>query len=177
MQILDQAAVAERLDYLQLVDRMEEALIAFSNGEVQQPVRQFVPVEEHSGFFGLMPAVSDAMGVKLVTFYPENQAKGIHTHHALILLFDPTTGEPTAVMDGGLITEKRTAATSAAATRLLSPEDASVLAVLGSGVQARAHIEVMRLIRPIEEVRVWSRNPASAASMIACPSKPSSLSI
>jgi thiomorpholine-carboxylate dehydrogenase len=164
MQILDQAAVAARLDYPALIDRMEQALIAFSKGEVVQPVRQFVPVEEHDGFFGMMPAVSDAMGVK-ITFYPENQEKGIHTHHALILLFDPTTGEPTAVMDGGLITEKRTAATSAAATRLLATEDASVLAVLGSGVQARAHIEAMRLIRPIEEIRIWSRNPEHAARL------------
>ena len=165
MQILDQAAVAARLDMTALIDRMEEALIAFSAGDVVQPVRQFVGVEEHDGFFGLMPAVSDAMGVKLVTFYPRNQEKGIHTHHALILLFDPTTGEPTAVMDGGLITEKRTAATSAAATRLLAEDDASVLAVLGSGVQARAHIEAMRLVRPIEEIRIWSRNPANAATL------------
>lgn len=167
MQILDKAAVESRLDYLALVDRMEQALMAFSAGDVVQPVRQFVPVEEHEGFFGLMPAVADAMGVKLVTFYPENQAKGIHTHHALILLFDPATGEPTAVMDGGLITEKRTAATSAVATRLLAAEDASALAVLGSGVQARAHIEVMRLVRPIDDVRIWSRNPEHAARLAA----------
>ena len=71
MQILDKDAVDARLDYLALVDRMEEALIAFSAGDVVQPVRQFVPVEEHDGFFGLMPAVSDSMGVKLVTFYPD----------------------------------------------------------------------------------------------------------
>lgn len=167
MQILDKAAVESRLDYLALVDRMEQALMAFSAGDVVQPVRQFVPVEEHEGFFGLMPAVADAMGVKLVTFYPENQAKGIHTHHALILLFDPATGEPTAVMDGGLITEKRTAATSAVATSLLAAEDASALAVLGSGVQARAHIEVMRLVRPIDDVRIWSRNPEHAARLAA----------
>jgi ornithine cyclodeaminase/alanine dehydrogenase-like protein (mu-crystallin family) len=122
MQFLDQAAVAARLDMTALIDRMEEALIAFSAGDVVQPVRQFVAVEEHGGFFGLMPAVSDAMGVKLVTFYPRNQEKDLHTHHALILLFDPETGVPTAVMDGGLITEKRTAATSAAATRFSEAE-------------------------------------------------------
>lgn len=167
MEFLDHDAVAQRLDMGALIDRMEQALIAFSAGEVTQPVRRFVPVEEHGGFFGLMPAVSDAMGVKLVTFYPRNQEKGLHTHHALILLFDPETGEPRAVMDGSLITEKRTAATSAAATRLLAKEDASVLGVLGSGVQARAHIEAMRLIRPIEEVRIWSRNPDHVAALAA----------
>lgn len=165
MEFLDKDAVAARLDPLALVDRMEQALMAFSAGVVNQPVRQFLPVDAHDGFFGIMPAVADAMGVKLVTFYPRNQDKGLHTHFALIALFDPVTGEPTAVMDGSLITEKRTAATSAAATRLLAKEDAGVLAVLGSGVQARAHIEFMRLVRPIEEVRIWSRNPAHAARL------------
>ena len=167
MEFLDKDAVAARLDPLALVDRMEQALIAFSAGDVVQPVRQFLPVEAHGGFFGIMPAVAEAMGVKLVTFYPRNQDKGLHTHFALIMLFDPVTGEPAAVMDGSLITEQRTAATSAAATRLLAKEDARVLAVLGSGVQARAHIQYMRLVRPIDEVRIWSRNPANAARLAA----------
>ena len=81
-----------------------------------------VNVDDHNGFFGLMPAVSDSMGIKLVTFYPDNGEKGLHTHHALILVFKPDTGEPQAVMDGRLITEMRTAAVSAAATKLLAAE-------------------------------------------------------
>lgn len=167
MRFLDRNEVAERLDMPALIDRMEQTLMAFSAGEVNQPVRQFVTVAEHNGFFGLMPAVSDAMGVKLVTFYPDNQERGIDTHHALIVLFDPETGEPTAIMDGGLITEKRTAATSAVATKLLAADEAGVLAILGSGVQARAHVEAMRAVRTIDEVRIWSRNPDNAARLAA----------
>lgn len=145
-----------------LIDAMEQALIDFSSGRVLQPVRQMLPVEPHGGVFALMPAVSEAMGVKIVTFYPGNQDRGLHTHHALVLVFDPETGEPRAVMDGRLITEMRTAAVSAAATRLLASEDASVLAILGSGVQADAHVEALRCVRDIDEIRIWSRNAEHA---------------
>src|SRR5205807_3084277 len=81
---------------------------------------------------------------------------------AMVLLFRPETGEPLAVMDGRLITEMRTAAVSAAATRHLAAPDAHVLALLGSGVQAAAHLEALQLVRPIDEVRVWSRTPEHA---------------
>jgi alanine dehydrogenase len=90
----------------------------------------------------------------LVTFYPQN--KGIPTHHAMILLFRLETGEPLAVMDGRLITEMRTAAVSAVATKLLARADTKVLTILGSGVQARSHLEALRLVREFTEVRVWS---------------------
>jgi ornithine cyclodeaminase/alanine dehydrogenase-like protein (mu-crystallin family) len=101
-----------------------------------------------------MPASARALGAKLVTFYPEN--KGIPTHHAMILLFRPETGEPLAVMDGRLITEMRTAAVSAVATKLLARDDTKVLTILGSGVQARSHLQALRLVREFSEVRVWS---------------------
>lgn len=107
------------------------------------------------------------MGAKLVSIYPGNAAAGLHTHLALILLFRPETGEPLAVMDGRLITELRTAAVSAVATRVLSDPGATVLAILGSGVQARSHLAALRLVRPFEEVRVWSRNPANAERFAA----------
>jgi ornithine cyclodeaminase/alanine dehydrogenase-like protein (mu-crystallin family) len=107
-----------------------------------------------------MPAYAGALGAKLVGFYPNNQ--GIPTHHAMILLFRPETGEPLATMDGRLITEMRTAAGSAVATRLLARPDTSVLGILGSGVQARSHLEAMRLVRPFREVRVWSPRNANA---------------
>jgi len=120
-----------------------------------------VPVAEHEGFFALMSAYTgDALGAKLVTFYPQNQ--GIHTHHATILLFDPQTGEPLVSMDGRLITEMRTAAVSAVATEQLARSDASVLAIIGSGVQTRSHLEALRLVRVFEEVRVWSPRNAAA---------------
>jgi alanine dehydrogenase len=111
-------------------------------------------VTGRDGFFAAMPAYAGALGAKLVTFYPGN--RGIPTHHALILLFRPETGEPLAAMDGRLITEMRTAAVSAVATQLLARPDAETLAILGSGVQAGSHIEALRLVRSFTDIRIWS---------------------
>ena len=106
----------------------------------------------------MMPALSpDGLGLKAVTFYPPNAERGIPTHMATIFLVDPETGTPVAIMDGRLITEMRTAAVSAAATKLLASPEAKVLAILGSGVQARSHVEALRLVMSFEEIRVWSR--------------------
>ena len=152
--ILDEAAVRALLRMTELIPAMATALADLSRGKVVQPMRVMMPVGEHSGFLGLMPAYGGALGAKLVTFYPNNQ--GVPTHHALILLFKPETGEPLVAMDGRLITEMRTAAVSAVATKLLARPEASVLAILGSGVQARSHLEAMRLVRAFREIRVWS---------------------
>src|SRR5258707_1987325 len=124
---------------------MEKALIVFSAGKVTQPVRSVIKVDPPGGFLGLMPAASqDGLGLKAVTFYPSNAERGIPTHMATIFLVDPETGSPLAIMDGRLITEMRTAAVSAAATKLLAPPHAKILAVLGRGVQARTHRESLR---------------------------------
>jgi ornithine cyclodeaminase/alanine dehydrogenase-like protein (mu-crystallin family) len=142
---------------------METALIEFSTGQVTQPVRSIISVDPPGGFFGMMPALAPAgLGIKLVTFYPPNVERGLPTHMAMILLFDRETGTPLAVMDGRLITEMRTAAVSAVATNLLASPEARVLAILGSGVQAHSHVEALQLVRPLEEIRVWSRTPANA---------------
>jgi len=126
-------------------------------------VRNMLTIEEGKRYLGIMPAVAaDAMGAKLVSFYPQNAASGLPSHMAIILLFSSQTGEPLAVMDGRLITEMRTAAVSAAATKLLAAPDSRVLALLGSGVQARAHLEALSQIRSFAEVRVWSRNSEHA---------------
>src|SRR6266536_4157988 len=128
-----------------------------------QPVRSVIKVEPSGGFLGLMPALTpDGLGLKAVTFYPANAERGIPTHMATIFLVDPETGIPLAVMDGRLITEMRTAAVSAAATKLLAPRDATILAILGSGVQASSHVEALRLVRQFEEIRVWSPTPEHA---------------
>jgi thiomorpholine-carboxylate dehydrogenase len=156
--ILDEEAVRRLLRMEDLLPAMERALADLSTGKAVQPVRLVVPVAEHGGFFAAMPAYDGALGAKLVTFYPGNQ--GIPTHHAQILLFKPETGEPLAAIDGRLITEMRTAAASAVATRLLARREASVLAILGSGVQAGSHLEALRLVRDFREVRVWSPRKA-----------------
>jgi ornithine cyclodeaminase/alanine dehydrogenase-like protein (mu-crystallin family) len=136
---------------------MERALIDFSSGKVTQPVRSVINVDPPGGFLGLMPALTpDGLGLKAVTFYPSNAERGIPTHMATIFLVDPETGTPLAIMDGRLITEMRTAAVSAAATKLLAVPDSKILAILGSGVQARSHAEALRLVRNFEEIRVGS---------------------
>src|SRR5215207_1309568 len=152
---LDENAVGGLLRMEEVIPAMERALAAFSSGKVVQPTRVMAPVAEHEGFLGLMPAYTgSALGTKLVSFYPHNTE--VPTHHATILLFKPETGEPLVTMDGRLITEVRTAAVSAVATDHLANSDASVLAIIGSGVQARSHLEALRLVRGFREVRVWS---------------------
>jgi alanine dehydrogenase len=158
---LDEAAVEKLLRMEEVIPAMERALSDFSSGKVVQPVRTMLPVDEHQGFLGLMPAYTGAaLGTKLVAFYPRNTE--VPTHHATILLFKPETGEPLATMDGRLITEVRTAAVSAVATQHLASSDASVLAIIGSGVQAHSHLEALRLVRNFREVRVWSPRRAAA---------------
>lgn len=160
---LDEEQVRKHLRMADLIPAMEKALIDFSTGKVTQPVRQVIAVDPPGGFYGMMPALTpEGLGQKIVTFYPPNAEKGIATHMATILLNDPQTGAPLAVMDGRLITEMRTAAVSAAATKLLAPKDPKVLAILGSGVQARSHVEALRLVRKFEEIRVWSPNKSHA---------------
>jgi ornithine cyclodeaminase/alanine dehydrogenase-like protein (mu-crystallin family) len=154
---LGEGQVRQHLRMVDLIPAMEKALIDFSAGKVTQPVRSVIKVDPPGGFLGLMPALTPSgLGLKAVTFYPSNAERGIPTHMATIFLVDPETGTPLAIMDGRLITEMRTAAVSAAATKLLAPPDAKILALLGSGVQARSHVDALRLVRRFEEVRVWS---------------------
>src|ERR1700736_3129608 len=161
--ILDEEQVRKHLPMADLIPAMEKALSDFSLGKVTQPVRQIISVDPPGGFYGIMPALTpDGLGQKIVTFYPPNAEKGIPTHMALIVLNNPQTGSPLAVMDGRLITEMRTAAVSAAATKLLAPKDAKILTILGSGVQARSHVEALRLVRHFDEIRVWSPNKSHA---------------
>lgn len=159
MIVLDEAQVRSLLRMEELIPAMADAMRDLSSGKVVQPLRTVVPVAEHNGFFGVMPACGGALGAKLVTFFPNNE--GIPTHHAVIVLFRPETGEPLVMMDGRLITEMRTAAVSAVATDLLARHDVNVLAILGSGVQARSHLEALRIVRQFREVRVWSPRHAA----------------
>jgi ornithine cyclodeaminase/alanine dehydrogenase-like protein (mu-crystallin family) len=165
---LDDTEIARVLTYECLIPAMERALTAFSLGEVTQPVRNVIPIERGHRYLGVMPAVmSESMGAKLVCFYPKNAAAGLPTHLATIVLFETETGHPLAFLDGRRITEMRTAAVSAAITRHLAVPDARVLALLGSGVQAQAHLEALRHVCRFEEVRVWSRNAAHAQHFAA----------
>jgi thiomorpholine-carboxylate dehydrogenase len=154
---LNEEQVRQHLHMAELIPAMEKALIEFSGGKVTQPVRSVINVDPPGGFLGLMPALTpDGLGLKAVTFYPSNVERGIPTHMATIFLVDPQTGTPLAIMDGRLITEMRTAAVSAAATKVLAFPAAKILAILGSGVQSRSHAEALQLVRNFEEIRVWS---------------------
>ncbi len=155
--------IAARLTYERLIPAMEKALAAFSTGAVIQPVRNMIEVEAGKRYLGVMPAVgASMMGAKLVSFYPGNAEAGLDTHFATILLFETPHGRPVAVLDGALITEMRTAAVSAAVTRRLASPESRRLALLGAGVQAAAHLEALRSILPLDDVRVWSRTPERA---------------
>ena len=157
--LLEEAAVRAVLPMADLIPAMEHALGSFSAGEVQQPVRTVLEVGPDRAYFGVMPACTGrAMGAKLVTVFARNLEQGLPSHLATILLLDPATGALTAILDGRYITEARTAAVSAVSARHLARPDASVLALLGSGVQAGSHLEALRLVRNFTEIRVWSPN-------------------
>ena len=156
-----EAAIAEALDWPLLIDALERAMIAFSAGEVVQPVRQMLPVPGHDAFMGAMPAIGEAMAVKVVTLYHGNAGSDIPTHQAVILVFDRDNGSPVAALDGRLITEMRTAACSAAAARELALASPDVTTIMGSGVQARAHANALASVRPLGELRLWARSEAA----------------
>lgn len=145
-----------------LIPIMAEALADFSAGRVVQPVRTVLEVGPARAYFGVMPAavVADngrgTMGAKLVTVYAGNHTRGLPSHLATIVLLDADTGALTALLDGRYITEARTAAVSAVSVDRMARADARTLAIIGSGVQARSHLEAIQLVRPLESVRVWS---------------------
>jgi thiomorpholine-carboxylate dehydrogenase len=160
---LNEAQVRAVLSYDDLIPVIRQALVDFSAGRVVQPVRTVISIPAHNGWFAVMPAVyGGVMGGKMVTFYPGNAALQKHTHMAMIQLFRSDTGEPLAVMDGRLITEMRTAAVSAVAVDRLASPEAGVLGILGSGVQARSHVQALSRVRRFREIRVWSRTEENA---------------
>jgi ornithine cyclodeaminase/alanine dehydrogenase-like protein (mu-crystallin family) len=164
--------VREHLAYESLIPAIRQALIDFSAGRVEQPARMILRAGNAegagNGWFAVMPAIAgDVMAVKIVTFYPGNTALGLATHMATIELLRRDTGEPLALMDGRLITEMRTAAVSSVAFAALAPlyfaTPPRSLGILGSGVQAHAHIHALRHVWPtLAEIRIWSRTPAHA---------------
>jgi ornithine cyclodeaminase/alanine dehydrogenase-like protein (mu-crystallin family) len=159
----DEAVVRQLLKWDELIAAMERCLAEFSRGEMLHPTRMVLTIEERQRYLGLMPAIgSHVMGLKFVTFYPANAGTEIPTHNATILLYSTPTGEPLAAMDGRLITEMRTAAVSAAITKYLAPSHSRSLALLGSGVQARSHLEALSRVCSFLDVRVWSRNAENA---------------
>jgi ornithine cyclodeaminase/alanine dehydrogenase-like protein (mu-crystallin family) len=158
--VLNQGEVERLLDMEGCIEAMAEALTSLARGEVQVPLRFIVRPEDGDSLLGLMPAHrgGDAplYSLKTVAVFPANPRRGLDAHQGTVTLFDGETGEVRALMNASAITAIRTAAVSAVATRLLAREDARELAILGAGVQARTHLEAMRLVRNFERVRVFS---------------------
>jgi ornithine cyclodeaminase/alanine dehydrogenase-like protein (mu-crystallin family) len=162
--LLTETDVRELISMPDLISAMDRALAAFSAGSVVQPVRTIVDMADRHAFFGVMPAYvasTPALGAKLVTVYHSNLERGLPSHLATILLFEPETGALQAIIDGRYITEARTAAVSAVSVRKLARANARVLAIVGSGVQARSHFEALAHVGRFDEVRAWSPTRAN----------------
>lgn len=156
--ILDETNIRAVLDLDATIDVVEQALLQYSCGRVDQPVRSSLRFGPHDAYLGVMPstlAEPSAVGAKLVSVAHANVDRGLPSHLATIVLLDPETGALQAILDGRYITEVRTGAASAVATRHLALPDARVLAILGTGVQARSHLEALCRVRRIQEVQVW----------------------
>lgn len=165
MLVLSRADVESLLEPRALIDAVAVAMTDLSAGRASMPDRVAALVPEHAGLLGAMPGYVpslNALSAKLVTLFPGNAGGRLPTHQALISVFDPETGEPVALMDGTAITALRTGAGSALSTRLLARPDSRVLAIIGTGVQARAHARTVPLVREFGELRVAGRDAAKA---------------
>jgi ornithine cyclodeaminase len=169
--VLNQQEVEQLLDMEGCIEAMAEALASLARGEVHVPLRAVVRPPGEDTFIGLMPAhragVAPLYSLKTVCVFPDNPKRGLDAHQGTVTLFDGETGETRAVMNASAITAIRTAAVSAVATRLLAREDARVLGVLGAGVQARSHLEALRLVRDFDRVRIFSPTAAHAEALAA----------
>ncbi len=170
MLILSRAEVRDLLDLDALIDALGEAMADLAAGRASVPERIAALVPERDALLGAMPGYVPSLGAlvsKLVSLFPRNAGTAIPTHQAVIAVFDPETGSPLALLDGTEITAVRTGACSALSVRLLAREDASVLAVLGTGVQARSHARAVVRVRPITEVRIAGRDRRKADALAA----------
>jgi len=171
--VLSADDVAKLLPMPDCIQVMRDALAALARGKALVPLRMVMRMPDASGFLGVMPGQIDAdggregaLGMKAVSVFPGNASRGIDTHQGAVLLFESDTGRLSALMDGATITAIRTAAVSGVATELLARPDATELAILGAGVQARTHLDAIAAVRPLRRVRVWSRNPQHAAELV-----------
>jgi ornithine cyclodeaminase/alanine dehydrogenase-like protein (mu-crystallin family) len=164
--ILGHKDLAQALPMDECIEAMAAVLAANARGETYQPLRSVSVPRDSKGFMGLMPAhrggARPLFSLKAVCIFPGNPSRGLDAHQGTVTLFDGETGAPTAILDASAITEIRTAAVSALATRLLAREDARTLAILGSGVQAAAHLRALKLVRDFDHIRVYSPTRAHA---------------
>lgn len=180
VRVIGRDEVRRLLPMAACIEVMAEALAALGRGEGLNPLRSMLLLPDRSGLLGMMPAYLGspaAIGMKAVTVFPGNHGTELDSHQGVVLLFEPGRGRLLAVVEAGEITALRTAAVSGLATRLLAGRDAGDLAILGSGVQARTHLEAMRTVRELRRVRVWSRTAEHARAFARAESAGSGLAI
>lgn len=173
MLILNAADVRSALPMSLAIEAMKQAFAAFSDGRALVPPRIHLPIARNSGVSLIMPSFVDAesagdqaLATKVVSLFDGNQARGLARIQAAVMVFEPDTGRPVALLDGAMLTAIRTAAASGAATDLLAKRDSRTLALFGAGVQARTHVFAMCAVRPIERIFVVGRTPANVAALI-----------
>jgi ornithine cyclodeaminase len=166
MRILSSADIKQALPMADCVEVMADALSARASGQVEQPLRTAFMPSGTNAFPVWMPAYRGGeeplFGVKQLCIVPDNPARGLDSHQGVVTLFNGVTGEPLAILNASAVTEIRTAAVSALATRTLANENAATLAIIGAGVQAEAHLHAIPLVRQIKEARVFSPRSAHA---------------
>ena len=169
--VLSSSAVGSVLGYKECADAMRTALIARANGEVFQPLRTVLKPDQADGLMALMPSYHAGQeagyGLKAICITPGNPQRGLDSHQGIVLLSSSQTGEPLAVLNASAVTEIRTAAVSAVATQVLANADADVLAIIGTGVQARAHLRAITSTRPLAQIRVAGRTLEKATKFLA----------
>jgi ornithine cyclodeaminase/alanine dehydrogenase-like protein (mu-crystallin family) len=167
--VLSASEVRDLLPYRECADVMRDALMALARGAAYQPLRTVIRPPGGDGLMALMPSFlageNPVYGLKAICIFPGNPALGRDAHQGGVLLSSARTGELLAVLNGSALTEIRTAAVSALATSLLARPDADQLAVIGTGVQARAHALAISATRPVAEIRLAGRQPGRAARL------------
>ena len=160
--------IRRALPMREAIEAMRAAFIAFSEGRAHIPQRLSISIPEQEGITLVMPGYvpPDALGLKVVSVFPRNPARGLPTLSALVVMLDPETGAPAALLDGAFLTAWRTGAASGLATDLLARPDAESLALIGAGAQARTQLRAVAAVRSLRRVRVYSRTPARAQALI-----------
>jgi alanine dehydrogenase len=178
--VLSQSDIAHLLPMRECIDVMEHALAGLSRGDAVLPLRQVLRLPDSKSAFAVMPAyvgAPKAVGAKVITVFPDNHGTALDSHQGAVLLFEAEHGSLVAIMDASSITAVRTAAVSGLATRLLAREDAADVAILGTGVQARTHLDAVCAVRPVKRVRVWSRNASAVHEFAARESQQRDLAV
>jgi len=167
--VLNKRDVESLLSMEQCISLMSDALASLARGEVVLPLRPIIRIPDSRNVYGVMPAYSAALksiGTKLISVFPDNHGTKLDSHQGAVALFDGTNGSMVALMEAAAITAIRTAAVSGVATRLLAEPKAETVAILGSGVQGRTHIDAMLAVRPFKRVIVWSRSTEHATELV-----------